>query len=177
MAQLPRATTDVATTRRSETLSPVIVRTAERFSRPLGFFWNRGLRILGVLDVIGLYGLMFVISFVRSGFDLDWPTYPVSHYLVGFAIATAIHVVVNYFAGLYEREPRLGRRPWLPRVAIATIIGAAVQAVAFVVLDRYLMPRLNLVVFTLLASFVLVANRSLSRALTRRWQGPPNDLG
>ncbi|MEM1333367.1 MAG: exopolysaccharide biosynthesis polyprenyl glycosylphosphotransferase [Actinomycetota bacterium] len=151
----------------------MIVRTAERFSGPLGFFWRRGFRVLGVLDVIGLYGLMFVISFVRYGFDLDWPTYPLSHYLVGFAVATGIHVVVNYFAGLYEREPRLGQRPWLPRVALATGIGVAVQAGAFVALDRYLMPRLNLVMFALLASFVLIADRELSRWLTRRWQGPP----
>ena len=38
---------------------------------------------------------------------------------IGFSIATAIHVLINYFAGLYEREPRLGYRPWLPRVAVA----------------------------------------------------------
>ena len=176
MAQLSETTlskTDQPLSRRSETLSPVIVRTAERFRGPLGFFWRRGFRFLGVLDVIGLFGLMCAISFVRYGFDFDWPTYPLSHYLVGFSFATGIHVVVNYFAGLYEREPRLGRRPWLPRVAIATGIGVAVQAAAFVAFDRYLMPRLNLVVFALLASFVLIANRSLSRRLTRRWQGPP----
>jgi len=176
MVQLSRTATsetEFAIARRSETLSPVIIRTAERFRGPLGFFWRRGLRFLGVLDVIGLYGLMVAISFVRYGFDLDWPTYPLSHYLIGFSIATGIHIVVNYFAGLYEREPRLGQRPWLPRVALATGIGVAVQAAAFVALDRYLMPRLNLVVFALLASFVLIANRKLSRRLTRRWQGPP----
>jgi lipopolysaccharide/colanic/teichoic acid biosynthesis glycosyltransferase len=35
------------------------------------------------------------------------------------------------------------------------------------------MPRLNLAVFLVLASFVLVGNRHLSRALARRRQGPP----
>ncbi len=80
---------------------------------------------------------------------------------------------MNYFTGLYEREPRLGVRPWLPRTLLATGLGVAVQGLAFVALDRYLMPRLNLAVFFLLASFVLVANRRLSRRLAVRRQGPP----
>ncbi|MEM9513420.1 MAG: exopolysaccharide biosynthesis polyprenyl glycosylphosphotransferase [Actinomycetota bacterium] len=146
---------------------------ANVFRRPLSFLWSHGFRFLGVLDAIGLYALMVAISFVRFGFGWEWDTYPLSHYFVGFSIATGIHVTVNYFAGLYEREPRLGRRPWLPRVLLATAVGVAVQGLAFVVLDRYLMPRLNLAVFFLLASFVLVANRNLSRSLARRRQGPP----
>lgn len=96
-----------------------------------------------------------------------------SYYLIGFSIATFIHLTVNYFTGLYEREPRLGARPWLPRALLATTIGVLAQGLAFVVLDRYLMPRLNLAVFLCLASFVLVGNRRLSRALARRRQGPP----
>jgi len=67
----------------------------------------------------------------------------------------------------------LGQRPWLPRTLLATSIGVAVQGLAFVVLDRYLMPRLNLVIFGLLASVVLAANRRLSRVLAVRRQGPP----
>jgi len=143
------------------------------FSRPLAWLWSRGFRMLGALDAISLYALMVAISFVRFGFSFDWPTYPMSHYVVGFSIATVIHVTVNYFAGLYEREPRLGRKPWLPKVFLATGIGVAVQGLAFVGLDRYLMPRLNLAVFLVLASFVLVLNRMLARRLTLRRQGPP----
>ncbi len=120
----------------------------ERFvgilSRPLTWLWSHGFRMLGALDAVTLYLLMIAISFVRFGFSFDWDTYPLSHYFVGFSIATAINVTVNYFAGLYEREPRLGRRPWLPKCFLATAIGVAVQGLAFVVLDRYLMPRLNL---------------------------------
>jgi exopolysaccharide biosynthesis polyprenyl glycosylphosphotransferase len=116
---------------------------------------------------------MVAISFVRFGFSFDWPTYPMSHYVIGFSIATAINITVNYFAGLYEREPRLGRRPWLPKCFLATAIGVAVQGLAFVVLDRYLMPRLNLGLFLVLASFVLVFNRGLARRVTVRRQGPP----
>jgi exopolysaccharide biosynthesis polyprenyl glycosylphosphotransferase len=116
---------------------------------------------------------MVAISFVRFGFSFEWDTYPLSRYFVGFAIATAIQLVINYFNGLYEREPRLGVRPWLPRALLATVIGVAVMGLAFVVLDRYLMPRLNLAVFATLASFVLVANRHLSRHLSIRRQGAP----
>jgi exopolysaccharide biosynthesis polyprenyl glycosylphosphotransferase len=143
------------------------------FSRPLAWLWNRGFRMLGALDAVTLYLLMVAISFVRFGFTFEWDTYPLSHYFVGFTIATAIHVTVNYFTGLYEREPRLGRKPWLPKTFLATAIGVAVQGLAFVLLDRYLMPRLNLVAFLALASFVLVFNRWLARALTLRRQGPP----
>ena len=139
----------------------------------MSWLWNRGFRFLFVLDAVALYSLMVIISFVRFGFSFDWDTYPLSRYFVGFAIATVIHLIVNYFTGLYEREPRLGVRPWLPRALLATGIGVAVQGLAFVLLDRYLMPRLNLAVFLALASFVLVANRHLSRMLARRRQGAP----
>jgi lipopolysaccharide/colanic/teichoic acid biosynthesis glycosyltransferase len=144
----------------------------QRMHRPLERLWAHGFRFLFVLDAIALYAVMVAINLVRFG--TDWPTYPLSHYLVGFAIATAIHLVINYFFGLYEREPRLGLRPWLPRTLLATAIGVGVQAVAvLVVLDRYLMPRFNLAVFGIVASFVLAGNRRLSRRLSVRRQGPP----
>jgi hypothetical protein len=152
---------------------PAIERSVGVVGRPLTWLWDHGFRFLVVLDGIALYLTMVVISFVRFGFSFDWDTYPLSRYFVGFAIATAIHLVINYFSGLYEREPRLGVRPWLPRALLATGIGVAVQGLAFVLLDRYLMPRLNLAVFFVVASFVLVANRRLSRRLAVRRQGPP----
>lgn len=157
----------------SRPFAPAVERTVSLFGRPLTWLWDHGFRFLVVLDAVALYSLMVVISFVRFGFSFDWDTYPLSRYFVGFAIATSIQLVINYFAGLYEREPRLGVRPWLPRALLATGIGVAVQGLAFVVLDRYLMPRLNLAVFLALASFVLVANRHLSRRLSVRRQGPP----
>jgi exopolysaccharide biosynthesis polyprenyl glycosylphosphotransferase len=142
------------------------------FSRPLTFLWGRGFRFLGVLDALALFALMVVISFVRFGFSFEWDTYPLSHYFVGFSIATVIHVTVNYFTGLYEREPRLGRKPWLPRIILATGIGVGMQGIAFVGLDRYLMPRLNLAAFLTFASFVLVFNRGVARRLAVRRKGP-----
>jgi exopolysaccharide biosynthesis polyprenyl glycosylphosphotransferase len=143
------------------------------FTVPLSWLWSRGFRMLGVLDAITLFLLMVAISFVRFGFSFDWDTFALSYYFIGFSIATAIHLVVNYFTGLYEREPRLGRRPWWPKAILATGIGVAVQGLTFVLLDRYLMPRLNLAAFMALASFVLVFNRGLARRVTLRRQGPP----
>jgi exopolysaccharide biosynthesis polyprenyl glycosylphosphotransferase len=157
----------------SEPFPPTIERVVSKASRPLGFLWAHGFRFLVALDAIALYLLMVVISFVRFGFSFEWDTYPLSRYFVGFAIAMTIQLVINYFDGLYEREPRLGVRPWLPQALLATLIGVAIMGLAFVVLDRYLMPRLNLAVYAVLASFVLVANRHLSRRLALRRQGAP----
>lgn len=175
MREMTRSTPDARRGKRDDVvpLPPVIERAMSRVHRPLGFLWDHGFRFLVVLDAVALYLLMVVISFVRFGFSFDWDTYPLSRYFVGFAIATAIQLLINYFDGLYEREPRLGIRPWLPRALLATIVGVAVMGLAFVVLDRYLMPRLNLAVFAMLASFVLVANRHLSRRLALRRQGAP----
>jgi exopolysaccharide biosynthesis polyprenyl glycosylphosphotransferase len=143
----------------------------QRLHGPLTTLRSRGFRFLFVLDAVGLYLSMVVINLVRFGWP--WPTYPVAHYVVGFAIATAIHLVINYFAGLYEREPRLGRNPWLGRTLLATGLAVAVDGLAFVLLDRYLMPRLNLMVLVVVGSVVLAANRHLSRYLAVRRQGPP----
>ena len=83
---------------------------------------RRGFRYLHVIDAITLYALMILITIARFGFD--WPTYALSHYLLGFAVATGIHLVVYYFGGLYEYEQRLGIPPWLPKVALLTTANA-----------------------------------------------------
>ena len=140
-------------------------------SRPSHALWRLGFRFLIVLDAVGLFGVMVAIGFARFGFD--WPTYSRSFYLGGFAIACAIHIVINYLLGLYEREPRLGKRPWMPRTLVATGIGVGIQLTAFVFFDRYLMPRLNLAIFALAGAVVLAGNRHLSRVLSWRRQGPP----
>ncbi len=131
--------------------------------------WARGFRFLFVLDAIGLYASMVAINLVRFG--VTWPTYPLSHYVVGFAIATVIHLFIGYLSGLYQREPRLGRRPWLPTIVLAMVIGVGMDSVAFVVLDRYLMPRLNLLGLVVVGSLVLAGNRQWSRRLALRHQG------
>lgn len=152
-------------------LAPGTEWLVNRVSPRLAPLWRRGFRVLFVLDAVVLYALMILVNLVRFG--TEWPTYPLSHYWIGFAIATGIHLVVGYFSGLYEREPRLGQRPWLPRVTLAMAIGIGADGVAFVVLDRYLMPRFNLGALFVLGSLALVTNRHVSRSLNRRRQGPP----
>jgi len=115
---------------------------ARPISRPLNWLWQRGFRFLFVIDAVVLFTTLVAINVMRFG--STWPTYPVSHYLIGFSIATALHLTINYFSGLYEREPRLGSRPWLPRVSLAMALGVAVDGLVAVLFDRYLMPRLNL---------------------------------
>lgn len=148
-------------------------RIVQRLHRPLNPMWARGFRLLFVLDGGALLTVMIAINFVRFG--ERWPN-PVRFYVVGFVAATAIHLFVNYFAGLYEREPRLGGRPWLPRLVLATGIGIAVQALGSLLWDRYLMPRWNLVWFAVLAVAVLALNRLIARTMLRARLGPPRVL-
>ena len=172
-ARAETVTIDVtAPTRRPP--APVVPGTewlVRRMNRPLRSLWAHGFRFLFVLDALALFAAMVAINVARFG--TDWPTYPLSHYAVGFSIATGIHLVINYFVGLYEREPRLGWRPWLSRTLLATALGVGVQALAFVVLERYLMPRGNLAVFAFAGAVVLAGNRWLSRVLAVRRHGPP----
>lgn len=153
-------------------MSGVPLRSAPSTERQtvLQWMWGRGFRFLFVIDAVSLFALMVAINFVRFGWV--WPTYPRSHYWVGFGVATAIHLTVNYLAGLYEREPRLGYRSWLTRVATATAIAVALDGVAAVLSGRFLMPRLNLAVLLVTGTIVLTANRRLSRWLADRHRGP-----
>lgn len=165
---------DTELDQRGQPFPLVIERVVGRARRPLGWMWSRGFRFLVVLDAIALFGAMVAINCIRFGWD--WPTYPRSHYWIGFTIATAIHLAVNYFAGLYEREPRLGYRPWLPRVVLATAIAVAFDGLAALAAGRYLMPRANLAVLAVVTSLLLTGNRSISRALANRRRGPSRVL-
>ena len=130
--------------------------------------WARGFRFLWVLDAVVLGTVLVGVSLVRFG--TDWPTYPMSHYAVGFALAVLIQLVVNYGSGLFEREPLLGSFPMLPRVASAMVLGVVVDASLALIFDRYLMPRLHLGIFLVFGTAGLLANRRVSwkLGLTRR---------
>lgn len=148
----------------------VVERSVSVVRTPLNWLWGHGFRFLFAMDAVGLYVTLVAINLVRFGWN--WPTYPHSYYFVGFGIATAIALAVNYFSGLYEREPRLGYRAWLPRVTLATAIAVGLDSMATLATGRYLMPRLNLAVFFVLCSIGLTLNRSLSRRLAKRRRGP-----
>ena len=149
-----------------------------------GIALRRALRVEGrrrsrlsrtqLADVAVLYLSMVLINLVRFG--TEWPTYPLSHYAVGFALATAIHLGVYYFSGLYEPQPRLGAQPWLPRVARGTLIAVLVDAVVALATGRYLMPRGNLVALLVVATLAVTAVRQLQRLFVARRLGPPRVL-
>jgi len=143
---------------------------AQPIRAPLNWLWSHGFRFLIVIDAVVLYGTLAMINFARFG--ANWPTYPKSHYLIGFLIATFVHLVVNYFSGLYEREPQLGAKPWLSRVTWAMAIGVALDGLFALVFDRFLMPRLNLAVLLIVGSIVLTGTRYFSRRLANRRRGP-----
>ena len=117
---------------------------------------------------------MTAITTVRFG--LDWPTYPLSHYAAGFAIATGLHMAIYYFGGMYEYEQRLGRPPWLPRATLLTLVAVGADATVTLLTGRYLMPRGNLVVLAGLASLVVSFNRWLARRARHRRFGRPRVL-
>ena len=73
-----------------------------------GFLRKHGFRYLYLIDATTLLGLMVAITTVRFG--LDWPTYPLSHYAVGFAVATGLHMAVYYFGG--PLRVRAAARPY-----------------------------------------------------------------
>jgi lipopolysaccharide/colanic/teichoic acid biosynthesis glycosyltransferase len=125
-------------------------------------------------DGVVLLVLMSAINWARFG--TEWPTYPLSHYAVGFSVATGIHLVVYYFGGLYEPQQRLGAQPWLPRVARATLVAVLLGAAVALLAGRYLMPRGNLVALLVLATLGVTGVRHLQRWLLARRQGPPRVL-
>ena len=154
----------------NDMVSRVLGRFGQPVQRQLLWLWRHGFRFLFVIDALTLLGLMTAINLIRFG--TEWPTYHRSHYLIGFTIASIVHLTVNYFYGLYEREPRLGSRPWLPRVTLAMSIGVAFDGLIAVLFDRYLMPRFNLGLLLILGSVVMTGTRYLSRELTNRRRGP-----
>ena len=147
------------------------MRTSDGTKRSAPIHRGLGFRYLYLIDAATLFGLMAAITTVRFG--LDWPTYPLSHYAVGFAIATGLHMAVYYFGGLYEYEQRLGRPPWLPRATTLTLLAVGADATVSLLSGRYLMPRANLVILAAAASFAVAFNRWIARrARTRRFGRP-----
>lgn len=135
---------------------------------------RHGFRYLHVIDAVALYALMVLVTVVRFG--LDWPTYARSHYLLGFAVATAIQMTIYYFGGMYEYEQRLGLPPWLPKVTLLTALGVLASAATGLAAGRYLMPRGNLVALLVLATLVVATSRWIARRLRSRRFGSPRIL-
>jgi len=130
-----------------------------------------GFRWMYVVDMTSLFVAMLGISFARWG--TAWPNYSYGDYLIGFAVVTVVHVIVAYFGGLYEIDPRLGRTSRLARTSSLTGIAILIDASLSLGSSQYLMPRLNLAVFGVAAASALALNRWFAhRVLTARYGRP-----
>jgi lipopolysaccharide/colanic/teichoic acid biosynthesis glycosyltransferase len=159
----------------------------DEFDRPLLTRLNRrGFRLVMVLDVAALYLIAVGTMVVRFG--LSWPTFPVPTYLVSFLVAVAVFTGSLYFGGLYEREPRLGAPPTLPRATRQTLAAGGVVALLTLALtglareiglttERALpFPILNLGILIVLGAIAVSANRGLVHWARTRREGPPKVL-
>lgn len=149
-------------------------RSATGGPRLLTGLHGRGIRALMAADAAALLLVMVGVNLVRFG--VDWPTYPTSTFALGFVGATAIHLLVFYFGGLYEPEQRLGLRPTLPRVAVLTAVGVLLVASVWLTVGRYPGGRANLAALLVLGSLAVAGNRRLARVLRRQREGPPRVL-
>ena len=128
-----------------------------------------------LVDAVTLFGAMVVISLARFGLALP-PAYSLVGYLIGFGIATVVHIVVAYLGGLYERDHRLGLPSQLPRTTSLTAIAILIDASISFGAERFLMPRLSLAYFSVAAALILAFNRYLARRLTTARFGRPRVL-
>lgn len=135
---------------------------------------SAGLRLMYLADILLLFSAMMLISVVRWG--TDWPTYSFAAYLGGFAVVTVVHIAVAYFGGLYERDHRLGSTSRLPRAASLTGISVLIDAALSLGSSKFLMPRLNMAVFAVVAALALALNRWLAQRVATARFGRPKVL-
>lgn len=133
-----------------------------------------GFRWMYAVDAVGLFVIMVVVTAVRFGFG--WPDFSRSEYFIGFAIALTIHLVVSYFGGLYDRENNLGQMSRLPRIAGITAIAILIDAAVSLGADKFVMPRLNLAIFGLLATLLMTFSRWLAQSVRTARFGRPRVL-
>ena len=120
-------------------LSENTVRRKGRFKR---------IRILVYADFVILMMVLFGSVLLRFG--TNWPK-GFSTYIVGFLVASALHLVIYYFGELYDAAPRIGAKLWLPRVTALTSIAILLEAAIALITDYYLMPRGNLLILFVLS--------------------------
>ena len=149
-----------------------------------------GFRLVMLLDALLLYGLAVGAMLVRFTFEgRAWPTYPMWLYLTSFTVVTIIFVASLYFGGLYEREPRLGAPPTLPRAARQTLAAGGLVALADLVLTGFArqldwittarvlpFPVPNLVFLIVAGAVGVAANRWCVQRVRTRREGPPKIL-
>ncbi len=149
---------------------------------------RRGFRLVQAADAVVLVALMVGLMWVRYGWD--WPTYTGTHYAVSFAVTFVIFMASLYFGGLYERDPRLGSPPSLPRTVRQTLGAAGITALLNLALTgaarelwgtsqtRVVLPFpiTNLLWLVVIGAGAIATNRWLAKRLRNRNEGPPQLL-
>ena len=167
--------------------SPVSGTATARDKPPLLSTLNTyGFRLVMLADLLMLYALMLGSMFVRFG--TQWPSYPVPLYLLSFVVVASVFLASFYFGGLYERDPRLGAPPVLPRAARQALTAGGVVALLTlsltglareleVTVERALpFPITNLVVLIVFGAAGVAVNRRLVHLWRTRREGPPRVL-
>jgi lipopolysaccharide/colanic/teichoic acid biosynthesis glycosyltransferase len=151
--------------------------------RLLGRLNRRGFRLLYLADASLLLAITVTIMLVRFG--TRWPNYSTQQYLVSFTVTVLVFVIGLYFGGSYEREPRLGSPPALPRIGrLMLVAGGAVALLNLSVtgLARELgfstqralpMPITNLIALIVIGSLVVTLHRRIAQRVRSRREGPP----
>ena len=146
----------------------------------------RGFRLVMLADALAVYFLCVAAMVVRYRFG--WPAYSTGLYLVSFAVTTGVFVGALYLGGLYDREPRLGAPPVLPRAIRQTFVAGGVVALLTLALtgiarevglttERALpFPIANLIALIPLSAAAVATNRWLVQWLRYRREGPPRIL-
>lgn len=150
---------------------------------------ERGFRLVQLADAMSivaiLVGTISVRSLIADGDPFRWPTYPKPLYAVSFVVTTAIFAASLYFGGLYEREPRLGRPPVLPRAMRQTLAAGGLVALlnlgvtgiaerwGFTTQRALPMPTLNLVILIVLSAVAVAMTRRMSSWMRTNREGPP----
>ncbi|MCC5947059.1 MAG: exopolysaccharide biosynthesis polyprenyl glycosylphosphotransferase [Nitriliruptoraceae bacterium] len=144
---------------------------------------RHGFRLIMFADAFWLVAITIGTMVIRFGFE--WPTAPVPLYLLSFAVAVTVFMSSLYFGGLYEREPRLGAPPALPRAARQTLAAGGLVALLTLALtglanelgfetERALpFPIQNLVWLIVLGAVAVAANRRIAHLLRTRREGRP----
>ena len=134
---------------------------------------HKRIRNLIYADFLVLMLVLFGSVLIRFG--TNWPK-SFSTYLVGFLIASSLHLLVYYFGELYDAAPRIGAKLWLPRVTALTSLSILLEAAIALITDYYLMPRGNLLILWVLGSLGVTFNRWLSGKLRVQRYGTPRVL-
>ena len=158
--------------------------TVSQGDEPILSRLNRyGFRLVMLADLVVLSVVLFGTMWVRFGWD--WPTYSVATYLASFAIVLLVFGSSLYLGGLYEREPRLGASPALPRAARQMLAAGGLFALLRLAVPglgqqfdvttgvALALPLPNLVVLIVVGAIGVAGNRWLVHRLRTHREGPP----